>query len=61
MNENQKAKLLSKKEVSQILSVSVRSVERLIARGILKKIKLGGCVRIRQSELENLIETGGAS
>ena len=53
--------LLSKKEVAETLSVSVRSVERLVARGVLKKIKVGGCVRFRSSELEKLIETGGTT
>ena len=53
--------LLSKKEVAETLSVSVRSVERLVARGVLKKIKIGGAVRFRSSDLHKLIETGGTT
>ena len=51
-------KLLSKREVAEILSISVRSVERLVARGIIRKIKIGGSIRFRQCEIEKLMEKG---
>ena len=49
-----KQKLLSKKEVAELFSVSVRSVERLAARGKLTKVKIGGCVRFRSSEIQEV-------
>mgnify|MGYP003980921333 CR=1 FL=1 len=49
-------KLLSKKEVADLFSVSVRSVERLAARGKLKKVKIGGCVRFKLKEVEAMME-----
>ena len=58
MNRNQADRLLSKADVAGILSLSVRSVERLVARGLLKNIKIGGVVRFRPSEIEKLIEEG---
>lgn len=55
-----KSKLLSKKEVAELFSVSVRSVERLAARGKLTKVKIGGCVRFRMKEVEAMMEGEGA-
>ena len=55
-----KKKLLSKKNVADAFSVSVRTVERLAARGQLKKIKIGGAVRFRLKEVEAIIEGAGA-
>ena len=49
-------KLLSKKEVADLFSVSVRSVERLAARGKLKKVKIGGCVRFKLREVQAIME-----
>ncbi len=54
-----KQKLLSKKEVAEAFSVSVRSVERLAARGKLKKVKIGGCVRFKLKEIEAMMEGEG--
>ena len=51
-----KQKLLSKKEVAELFSVSVRSVERLAARGRLTKVKIGGCVRFKLKEVEAMME-----
>jgi excisionase family DNA binding protein len=51
-----KSKLLSKKEVAEAFSVSIRSVERLAARGKLKKVKIGGCVRFRLNEIHAIME-----
>jgi len=55
-----KQKLLSKKEVAECFSVSVRTVERLAARGKLTKVKIGGSVRFRMEEVEAILETGEA-
>ncbi len=51
-----KQKLLSKKEVAELFSVSVRTVERLAARGKLTKVKIGGCVRFKLKEVEARME-----
>ena len=51
-----KNKLLSKKEVADLFSVSIRSVERLAARGRLTKIKIGGCVRFKLGEVQAMME-----
>lgn len=50
--------LYSKKEAAEYLGASVRTVERMIASGAISKIKLRGLVRIRRSELVNLVESG---
>jgi excisionase family DNA binding protein len=55
-----KQKLLSKKEVAEAFSVSIRSVERLAARGKLTKVKIGGCVRFRLNEIQAITEGEGA-
>ena len=49
--------LLSKQEVARGLAVSMRRVERLIASGALKRVKIRNTVRIPTSELTRL--TGG--
>ena len=46
--------------MADAFSVSVRTVERLAARGQLKKIKIGGAVRFRLKEVEAIIEGAGA-
>ena len=51
-------KLMSKREVAKLLAVSVRTIERLVARGKLKTVKVGGCVRFRAKEIEQVIEVG---
>ena len=51
-----KLKLISKKQVAELFSVSVRSVERLAARGKLTKVKIGGCVRFKLKEVEAMME-----
>ena len=50
--------LMSKREVAKLLAVSVRTIERLVARGKLKTVKVGGCVRFRAKEIEQVIEVG---
>ena len=52
-----KDRLLSKKEVSQLWGVSVRTVEREVASGRLKRRKIRGCVRFWESDI---VEIGKA-
>lgn len=47
-------RLINKREAAERLGVNVRSVERLIAAGILQKQKIGGCVRLRLSQVLKL-------
>jgi excisionase family DNA binding protein len=51
-------KLVSKKEVAERLGVSVRSVDRLIAKGVLRRIKILGAVRFRFSDVLLIMEGG---
>ena len=51
-------RLLNKKESAARLGVSVRSVERLLAANALSRIKIGGRVLIRLSELARIMEQG---
>ena len=50
-----KQELISKQDAALIMGVSVRSVERLISRGMLEKIKILGAVRIKLSDVKKLI------
>ena len=50
--------LLTAAEVAEMLSVSLRSVRRLIKDGKLPIVRVGRAVRIRPEALEALIEGG---
>ena len=52
-------KLLRKKDVVDRLALSKRSVERLVARGKLNKVKVMGAVRYRESEVLALMRGEG--
>lgn len=47
------------REVAEILSVNERTIKNLIARGELKRLKVGRAVRITQQQLDAYLE--GAS
>ncbi|MES2661058.1 MAG: helix-turn-helix domain-containing protein [Verrucomicrobiota bacterium] len=47
-------RLITKPEAAERLGVRVRTVERLIAAGKLQKQKIGGCARLRLSQVLNL-------
>ena len=44
-------RLLKKSEVAEILSTSLRTVERLVSSGKLKPRKIRGCVRFLLSDV----------
>ena len=44
-------RLIAKREAAARLGISVRTVERLISGGKLHAQKLGGCVRLRLSQV----------
>lgn len=51
---------LVKKSVAAIkLGVSVRTIDRLIQKGILEKVFVGSAPRFRLSQLDRLVERGG--
>jgi len=49
-------KLLSIKETADRMSVSTKTVYRLISWGKLKKVKIGGATRINEDELNDYME-----
>ena len=51
-------KLLRKSDVVDRLSLSKRSVDRLVASDKLKKVYVMGAVRFRESDVQALIEKG---
>jgi len=53
-----KNRLISKKEATQILSISMRTLERIIASGELVKKKIRGSVRLRLLDVMKLVEEG---
>jgi excisionase family DNA binding protein len=55
MDAIESSKLLSREAVARTLSLSVRSVERLIGSGQLPTVRLGRRVLVSQSDLERFI------
>ncbi|MFC5049551.1 excisionase family DNA-binding protein [Rubritalea spongiae] len=51
-------KLITKKEAASILSSSVRTVERIIASGAIEKIKIRGSVKLKLSQVLQIVEKG---
>ena len=53
-----KSALLRIDEVAAILTVSSKTIRRLVARGDLRAIRIGRSVRIHPSEIDRLIAAG---
>jgi len=49
-------RLITIKTAAAALSVSVRFLERLIARGQLRVVRLGRAIRISEAELERVCD-----
>jgi excisionase family DNA binding protein len=47
--------LMSIDEVAEVLSISARGVYRLMGRGDLVAVKIGGCTRVEPEELRRYI------
>lgn len=47
--------LMTKRQVAERLSVSVRTIERMVATEKLRAVPIRGCVRFLESEVEKLI------
>jgi excisionase family DNA binding protein len=50
-------KLLSRAEVAEVLSVSVRTIDRLREQGILPPVKVLTSVRFREEDVKNLVDS----
>ena len=51
--------LLTTDEAAELLRVSPRTVQRLLASRTLKRVKIGGATRIRRRDLDEFVERGG--
>ena len=51
-------RLITKKMVAQRLSVSTRTVDRMVSEGVLEKVFLRGSVRFREHDIEVIVEKG---
>ena len=59
MNESANAdKLLRKKQVAEMLSCSLRTVDRLASIGRLTRVKVLGGIRFRWSQVQSIINGG---
>jgi len=56
--ENTKESLITKKEAANRLAISIRTLDRLANRGLVEKIFIGGSVRIREREVDAIVECG---
>lgn len=57
-NHNWTERLLTKKQVAEVLACSPRTVEREASCGRLTRIKIRGGVRFRQSEVNGIMNGG---
>jgi hypothetical protein len=55
-NNNSPDQLVTKKQAGSMLSMSLRSIDRLMAAGILDRVKVLGAVRVRLSQVLKIIE-----
>ena len=47
--------MLSVKEIAKMLSVSKRTIQRMVKRGDLDAIRVGGQIRVRRSALDQML------
>ena len=53
-----KGGLLRKKDVAEMLACSIRTIDRLVSRGELTRVKVLGAIRYKLEEVETLIRKG---
>jgi excisionase family DNA binding protein len=51
-------RLLRPREAAELLNVSPRTLDRLIASGELRAVRVGGSRRIRPTDVRDLVERG---
>lgn len=57
-----KTRLIKKQEAAEMLGVSIRSLERMIARGVIPAYKIGArLVRLRAEEVEAYLDNHRAA
>ena len=61
MGEKVRSKLVSKSQAAAMLSVSERTIDRMLARDELPSMKLGGQVRIPEAAVTQLLEGGAVA
>jgi len=54
-------RLMRKDEVAETLSVSVRTIERLIERGELPAVVVGSRLRVRPESVERFVQEKGTA
>ena len=54
----QQGRLLTAKQAADVLAVSEGLVRKLLRTGVLPKVKVGRCTRVRRSDLEHIIALG---
>lgn len=52
----EKVKMLKIDEVAECLNISISTVRRLIAKNELKAVKVGGSLRVQESDLKKYVE-----
>ena len=52
--------VFTRREVAQRFKVSLSTINRWLADGVLKKVSLGGCVRISENEIQRLLQQQSA-
>jgi excisionase family DNA binding protein len=57
-NSNNVRKLLTRREVAQILGISIRTVDRIARSGLLVKVAIGGRMQVTAESVERLIQSG---
>ncbi len=58
VTHSDKQKLITKAMAAERLSVSTRTIDRMVAEGTLEKIFLRGSVRFRERDIEEIVECG---
>ena len=58
-NDKQYIQFFSRNQVADIIGITTRTVDRWIGQGTLKRVKVGGIVRIPRTSLEKVL--GGIS
>ena len=51
-------RLITRKMAAERLSCSLRTLDRMVARGLLEKVFVGVSVRFRERDIEHIIEHG---
>ena len=51
-------RLITRKMAAERLCVSLRTLDRMVSRGMLEKVFLGMSVRFRERDIEHIIEHG---